>query len=224
MRHGCPLKRLRPQAERTLRRAAARGVERNKRVQQKRNVVARYVEIALVNFGDVRQRVQILNLRSVGIVHDLSVLQVRHASDLRQRLAVRVVDDRVVKFLAANEINLRAIAQRFFRQHAHVRPHKGNLDLRILLLDRARQKNVARESRRGSEQHQEVIFLGDLNGLVARNVMRRRIQQARAFQHPGRISQPDRIPVTFDFAGGGPTGAGASVKVFKRWGIQKQCF
>ena len=93
-------------------------------------------------------------------MHDLPVrLQIRHARNLRQRLALGVIDHRVIKFLAANKINLRAIAQRFFRQHGHVRPHKRNLDRRIRLLDGLRQQNVARESRRRSEQHQKFVVL-----------------------------------------------------------------
>ncbi len=71
---------LRPQAEGALRRAAARGVQRDIRIQQERHVVAGDVEIALVNVGNVGQRVEILNLRGVGIVHDLV-----HLSETRRR-------------------------------------------------------------------------------------------------------------------------------------------
>ena len=51
--------RLRPQAERALRRTSARGVERDVGVQQERHVVARDIEVALVDFGDVGQSIQI---------------------------------------------------------------------------------------------------------------------------------------------------------------------
>src|ERR1700736_3421114 len=148
--------RLRPQTERTLRRTAARGVERDERLQQERDVVARDVEIALVNFSDVGQRVKILNLRSVGSVLDLSVLQEGNPGNLLERLALGVIHHLIVKLFAANEIDLRTIAQRLLRQHAHVRSHKSNLDLRIRPLDRPRQKKVSGESRRGSKQHQEL--------------------------------------------------------------------
>ena len=70
-------------------------------MQQKRNVVACYVEIALVNVGDVRQRVEILNLRRIGIVDDLAILQERNAGNFRQRLAIGEVDDCVIKLFAA---------------------------------------------------------------------------------------------------------------------------
>ncbi len=66
--------RLRPQAERAHRRAAARGVERNVRIQQERNVVAREIEIALVDLGDPGQLVQIFDDGAFGIVNDVAVL------------------------------------------------------------------------------------------------------------------------------------------------------
>ena len=208
--------RLRPQAEGALRRAAARRVERDVRIQQERHVVPRDVEIALVNVGDVRQRVEILNLRRIGIVNDLAIFQERNAGNLLERLALGVVDDRVVEFLAANEIDRRAIAQRLLRQHADVRPDKRNLDFGIRLLDRLGNADIAGKSGRRGEEHEEFVVLGDLNRLFRRNVMRRRIQQPRPLQHSGRISQPYRIPETLNFAGGGPTGAGASVEILKR--------
>ena len=59
---------LRPQAEGAQGRASARGVERNERVQQERDVVAGDIEIALVGLGDPGQRVQVLDGRAFGVV------------------------------------------------------------------------------------------------------------------------------------------------------------
>ena len=137
--------RLRPQAEGALSRTAARGVKRHIRIQQERNVVFRDVQIALVDLGDVGQRIQILNLRSVRIVDDLVVLQIRNAGNLLQRLPLGIIDDGEVEFLAANEINLGALAQRFLRQHGNVRSDKGNLDGRVGSLDGFHQPHIARE-------------------------------------------------------------------------------
>ena len=64
--------RLRPQAERALRRTATRGVQRDVRVEQERNVVAARIEVALVDVDDVRQRIEIGDCRAVGIVNDLA--------------------------------------------------------------------------------------------------------------------------------------------------------
>jgi hypothetical protein len=46
-------------------------------MQQKRNVVAAHIQVALVDIGDVGQGVEILNLRPVGGVRDRTILAVR---------------------------------------------------------------------------------------------------------------------------------------------------
>ena len=213
--------RLRPQAERTLRRTAARRVERDERVQQKRHVVAAHVEIALVNIGHVRQRVQVLNLRTVGIMYDAAILAIRKAKNFFQRLAVGVLDNGVVEFLAADHIDDLVLEQRLFRQDAHVRTDKRNLDIRIGVLNRFRQADIAGESGRAREKNQQLVVLTNANGLFRRNVVRRSIQQARSFEHARGIREPDRIPVGLDFARGRPARTRASIEVFKRRRIQK---
>ena len=169
--------RLRPQAERTLRRAATRRIERHIRVEQEGNCVAAYVQVAPVNVGDVGQRIQVLNLRTVGIVHDLTVLEVRDSENVFQRLALRIFDHGVVEFLAADKIHGRGRAQRLLRQHADMRPDERNLDVRVGVLDRLRQQDVPRESGRAGEQDQELVVLADADGLFRGNVVRRSIQQ-----------------------------------------------
>ena len=62
-------------------------------MQQERNVVLRDIQVALVDVGDPGQRVEILDLRAVGIVHDLAVLAVADAENLFERLAVGEFDD-----------------------------------------------------------------------------------------------------------------------------------
>ncbi len=101
----------------------------------------------MVNVGDVGQGIEVLNLRPVGIVHDRAVLPVRNSQNLLQRLALRELDHGVIKFLAADEIDGRAIFQRLLRQHGDVRAHKSNLDLRDWRLDGLRQPDIAREIR-----------------------------------------------------------------------------
>src|SRR5437868_8564841 len=77
---------LRPQAEGALRRASSRGVKRYIRTQQERYVVPGHIEVALVNLRDVRQRIQILDLRCIRIVNDLAVLQKRNPGNLLEWL------------------------------------------------------------------------------------------------------------------------------------------
>ena len=64
---------LRPEAEGALRRATARGVERDVGMEQEGHVVARDVHVALVDLGGPGHRVEIFDLRAVGIVDDLAV-------------------------------------------------------------------------------------------------------------------------------------------------------
>src|SRR5581483_9030124 len=131
-----------PQAKRTLGWTSAGGVQRDIRMQQKRHVVARHIEVSLVNVGYVRQGVEVLNLRRIRIVHGLPVFQIRDSRNLIQRLSVGEVNHRIVEFLAGDEINRGACAQRFFRQHADVRTNKGDLDAWITLLYGLRQADV----------------------------------------------------------------------------------
>ena len=65
--------RLRPEAEGAQRRATARRVERNERIEQERDVVARDIEIALVSLGHPRQRIEVLDGGAFGIVDHLAV-------------------------------------------------------------------------------------------------------------------------------------------------------
>src|SRR6185295_6183082 len=70
---------LRPQTERAKRRTASRGVERNEWVEQERNVVLSDIQIALVNVGRERQRIQIVKRRAIGVMHDAVVLLEAHS-------------------------------------------------------------------------------------------------------------------------------------------------
>src|ERR1700683_5325378 len=100
-----------------------------------------------------------------------------------------------------------------------MRPHKSNLDLRASSFNSLGKSNVARKPRSRGKQNQKLVVLGNLNRLLRRNVVRRRIQKPRPLQHPRRISQPHGVPKRFYLAGGGPTGTGAAVEVFERRGV-----
>jgi hypothetical protein len=62
---------LRPEAEGALRRAAAGGVERDVGMEQEGHVVLGDVHVALVDLGGPGHRVQVFDLRAVGVVDDL---------------------------------------------------------------------------------------------------------------------------------------------------------
>ena len=69
-----------------------------------------------------------------------------------------------------------------------------------------------------------IEVFADFDGFVSGDVVGRGIQQTRAFQHAGRIGQPNRIPVRFDLSSSRPTRTGAAVKVLERGRVQEQSF
>ncbi len=78
-------------------------------MQQKRHVVASHVQVALIYIRHMWQGIEILNLWSIGVVHDRAILAVRNSENFFQRLALCVLDNGVIKFFAANKVNGRAI-------------------------------------------------------------------------------------------------------------------
>ena len=128
---GMSAERLRPQAERALRRAAARGVQRHERIEQERHVVAAGIDVALVDVHHVRQSVEILNRGTVRIVNDLSIrAAIGDAENLAQRLAVGKFHGRVVELAPHDKIDGRAFLERLLRQGRNVRPHERDLQPR----------------------------------------------------------------------------------------------
>src|ERR1700675_4083466 len=140
-------------------------------MQQEGHVVARDVQIALVNVGYVGQGIEILNLRPVGSMHALTMFQIRNAQNFLERLALCILHDRVVEFLASHEIDGWAVAQRLLWQYGYVRPNEANLYARIGVLDRSCQPDVSGETRSTVKQHQECVLLGDLNRFLTGNVV-----------------------------------------------------
>ena len=156
-------------------------------MQQEGHVVFRHIHVARVDVGHPGHRIQIFNLRAVGIVDDLAVLAVADAEDLVERFAVGKLDDGEIKFAAADKVDDRALIQCAVRRGGDRRSDKRDLDRRIRRLDGFRQLLIALPARSAGEQHQELILLADLNGFRRRDMVRRRIEQARTLQHSGRI-------------------------------------
>ena len=212
---------LRPQAEGAQRRAAARGVEGDERVQQERNVVARDVQIALVDLGHPGQRVQIFDGRPFRVVDHAAVLAEAHAGQLLERLALGVIGDLVIELAPHHEIDGLVRQQRLFRLDGHRRPHEGHLQLRVDVLHHLGHLHVHVKAGSGGVQHQKLELLGHLHGLLDGDLVRRRVHHFAVGQHARGIAEPHRIPVGFDFARGRPARTGAAVEAFERRRIQK---
>ncbi len=205
-----------------MRRAAARGVQRNEGIEQERHVITAGIDITLVDIDHIGQRIEIGDRRTVRVVHDRPIgTAIRDAQNFVQRLAVGVLDRGVIEFPAHDEIQRRAFLERRFRQRGNVRADEGDFQLRIGCLHGSGQLDVPLKSRRAGEEHQKLELFADLDGLGGIHLVRRGVQQTRALQHSGRVGEPYRIPVRLDFAGGWPARTGATIIVLERRGIEK---
>ena len=140
--------RLRPQAERAHRRAAARGVERDERIQQERNVVAREVEIALVDLGDPGQLIQILDERRLpGLWTMLPSLAEADAGQLFERLALGVVGDLVIELAAHDEIDRGLVRSAFSGSTVTGGPTNATFSFGFDVLHHLARSSRRRESR-----------------------------------------------------------------------------
>ena len=106
---------LRPQAESTHCRTAARCIHRDERVEEKWDVIASNIEIAFVDFGDPWQRVEILDHRRLRVADDLPILAEGGARNLLDRLAVGVIDDLVIELAPDYEVDGAAGIQSLLR-------------------------------------------------------------------------------------------------------------
>src|SRR5882724_1792985 len=162
---------LRPQTECALCGTAARRVQRNVGIEQEWNVITAYVQIAVVNVGHVRQRVQILQLRTIGGVCDYAIFPVGNSQNVFKGFALGKFFDRIVEFLADDKINCWRLDQSPLRQYGHVWADEGNLNPRIYVLDTLGQPDVSGKTRRAGVKDEKFIFFGDVDRLFGGNVM-----------------------------------------------------
>src|SRR5579863_3424512 len=135
-------------------------------MEQEGNVVARNVKIALVGFCGPGHRVQILDLRTIGIMNDLSIFLVADAEDLVEGLSLRELHDGVVKLAAADEVERGALIEGAVRVGGDWRPDKAYANGRIRGFDGFGEALVAFPSDGRSEQDQELVVLANLDGFV----------------------------------------------------------
>jgi hypothetical protein len=178
-------------------------VERDERVEQERDVVARDVQIALVGLGHPRQRVQVLDIEG---------------------LSLGKLDDREVELAAADEVECGTLVESAVGVSGDGWPDEADLHGRVGSLDGLRQALVACPADGRREQDQELVVLADLDGLIRGNVVRVGIEQPRTLQQSGRISQPDGVPIGLNLARSGPARTRATVKVLERGRIQQKRF
>src|SRR5882762_10030479 len=221
---GVPGNGLRPHTESAERGAAAGGIERDERMEQKWDVVVFDLEVALVNVGGKWKGVQLggVQLRALRVVYDPAVLAIADAENLAERLAVRVFDDGVVELAAGHKLDVFAGIQCFVGLDVPMGADKSDLEAGIPFLNLADQLDVALESDCGGEQHQEFVIFADFNGLLPIHLGRAGVQKAASGDHARRIGQPNGIPIRFNLARRGPPRTRSAIKILKTRRIQQQ--
>jgi hypothetical protein len=100
------------------------------------------------------------------VLDDVVGVLVADPEDLVQRLAVGKFDGGEVELAAADEVDDIALVQGAVGVGRNRRSDEGDLDGRISLLDGLRESVVATPAYGRGEQDQELVALGDLDGLV----------------------------------------------------------
>ena len=193
--------RVRPEAERALRNAAAAGVPRDVRMQQVAIIVLADVEKFVVRREHARHRIPIGDVGALGVLHDRSVrIAVGQPDDRVPRPAFRKLQARVVEVVATDEVDHRVQLERLLRQHRDVRADEPDLRVRIRLFDAARALDVVGQ-RRGARVHDDQVVPGsNFQDVVRAEAVRRRIHQGAPRDEGRRLGQPGRIPERRDLA------------------------
>src|SRR6266850_471466 len=111
--------------------------------------------------------------------------------------------------------------ERFFRLDSSRRPNEPDLHFRVDVLHHFRDFDVHMETRTGCKELQQFEIAGHGDGLVDTDLVGWGVYDLAVFEHSGRIAKPHGVPIRFNLARRGPSGAGAAVKAFKRRWIQK---
>src|SRR5438046_10132657 len=128
-------------------------------MQQERNVIPGHIQISRVNFGDVGQSIEVLDLRAIRIVNNFAVLAIRKAKNLVEWPPLRKLNNRVIELATAYEVDSRAVIQRLFGRSRYRRTDKGNLDPRIRRFNGLSSFLVSLSPWCAGEQHHKRVLL-----------------------------------------------------------------
>ncbi len=209
--------RLRPQAERALRTAAAARVDRHIRVVQVADEVIFDLQVALVDGCDERQLVHVFEDRARFVVLDRAVLgAVAHAQDPGKRLALGDFLAGEIEFLAAHEVDRFGRRERIVRIDRDLRADHADQHRRLAL--------VGGKRRRARVDDDEIVLLGNVERRLHRQPVSRRVEHP-AIRHQRRgLREPRRIPERADLALRLITRTGSAIEAVIRRGLQKQRF
>src|SRR5258706_32902 len=164
------------------------------REEQEWDVIACDVHVALVDFGGPGHGVEIFNLRPVGVVLDDAVgVFVGDAEDFVEWFAVGVFDDGEVELAAADEIDDFALVEGAVGVCGDWWANEGDFDGGVRVPDGPGEAMVAAPAYGGGEEYEEVVTLGDFNGLVRGDVVWRGRGRRPALGHANRGGGSGRV-------------------------------
>src|SRR5713101_4829701 len=165
-----------------------------------------------------------MQLRALRVVYDFSIFAEADAHDFAQRLPVRVLHHRMIELSACHKIDVRTSIQRLIRLDVPVRPNKSNFQAWVGFLDFPDQLDVAFQTDRGCEEHQEFVVFTDLDGLLPIDFVGRSVQQPASGDNSRRVRQQHRVPVGLNLPCRRPTPTRTAVEILEARRIHQQCF
>ena len=156
-------------------------------------------QVALVDLGDERQLVHVLEDRAILVVHDpAGVVAIRNAIDRGPVASLGNFLDGEVELVARHEVDRRALAQAFVRLHRHLGADEADLQRRVGLLQRRRHLHVGGERRRRGVDDAQLVIARLRGHRVQPDARRRGVDQLAAGHQCRGLRQPGRIPEAAD--------------------------
>src|SRR5690242_3872253 len=163
-----------------------------------------------------------MQLRPLRVVNNLAVFAITYAKNLAHRLPVRILHHRMVELATGHTIDVITSFLPLIWLDVPMRANKSNLHPRIHFFNLANQFDVALKTNRRGKQNQELIVFADFHRLLPVHFVRRSVEQPAPGDHPGRIGQPNRIPIRFNLSRRGPPRTGPAVEILETRRVQQQ--
>ena len=208
---------LGPQAEGAMRFTAAARIDRDIRVHQIADEIILDPEIAVIDVGDERKLVHVLEHGPLAVMDDLAGgIAIAQAVDRLPGLTLGDLFDGEIELVARDKVEHRRGGEALLRLDSHFGADEADLEFRVTRLHRLRDLHVVREGRRRGVHHHQFIILGERQNLLHRRAGRRRIDQPAAGHQRRGLRQPGRIPEGADFAARLVARAGAAIEALER--------
>ncbi len=182
-----------------------------------------HLQVALVDRGDPRQVVHLLQDRTIRIVGDRALgVAPAEARDLRPGDVVGDVLDGEVELVAGDEVHDRRLDQAAVRLHRDLGADQAGLEVRVDRLQRLNGLHVRLERRHRGVDHHQVEVLGHGRDVRQALAVRRGVDELGLLHQGGRLGQPGRVPERADLPFGLVARAGAAVETVEGRRLEKQ--